>query len=454
MNPASAFGVVPYMVRACAKLFSFFGARPWVALVAAAVFGGATYFLVVEFRVRGALHAAQEGLDRDDLDDARRNIDYCLKLRLDAPTVLLLAARIARLHDAPNDAEQYLVKLEELHTTTAESLLERRLLSAQQGDLEPVLEALRSQLAQSAPDDRVALLILEALAKGFMERGVWPEAIAYANGLCPTPSQPRVESARHLCLRGMIWEKIAQQAEPHVAEQHALADFARAVELDPKQIDARLHLAGILYQAGRAAEAAAHFECVRGCRPDSAAALLGLAKCRIALAQLDAADQLLETLVTRYPDDWEGLLERGRQAFHHGQFVQAEAWLRRAVAAAPPYAAEPFRLLRYVLLAQKMDTPARHVQEQEERVEAANLRVEMLIMKASKPGVEAALCFEIGKSQTELGRPHAGSTWCLSALQIDPHYAPAHRALADCFDRLGQKSRAARHLQAAHEATP
>jgi tetratricopeptide (TPR) repeat protein len=324
----------------------------------------------------------------------------------------------------------------------------------QQGDLEAALDPLLARLAQAPPDGHEARQIREALARGFMERGLWPAAIDCANELCPTPTQPRPENPRYLFLRGLIWEKVTEQFEPHVAEQHALADFSRAVELAPKWVEARAHLAGMLYQAGHPLEAAAHFECARGCRPESPEVLLGLARCRVALAQPDVADQILETLTIKYPDHWAGLLERGRLTFHQGQYAVAEECLRRAAAAAPPYAAEPYRLLGFVLRAENQESAARQVKEKEDSVEAANLRVDVLSTKAKKPGADAALCCEVARDQMELGRPQAGASWYLSALQVDPHYGPAHQALADYFERVGQTSRAARHRQAAQEATP
>jgi tetratricopeptide (TPR) repeat protein len=440
------------MFGACAKSTSSVCARPWIALAAVPVCALAAYFIVAEFRVRESLQVAQRALERNDLDEAKRYVDQCLSLRPNAPTALLLAARIARLRDALNDAEQYLDTLDSVQASSGEGRQERLLLSAQQGDIELVLQGIESRLKELPADSPEAGLIMEAMAKGFMEQGAWEDAIRWANGLCALPSRPPSQAARHFFLRGMIWEKVTQFHMPHMADAQALADFVRAVELDAKHIDARLHLAGMLYQVGRPSEAATHFECVRGCRADLAEVLLGLARCRIALAQFDDADRALDALVSMYPDHSDGLLECGRQAFHRGQFIQAEEWLRHAARAAPPYATEPYRLLRLVLLSQQKEVEAREVQATEERIEAANRRIEMLTVEAGKPGANASLCCAIGRGLTDLGQPQAGTAWYLTALRHDPRCVPAHEALADHFDRLGQNSRAARHRQKAREA--
>jgi Tfp pilus assembly protein PilF len=47
------------------------------------------------------------------------------------------------------------------------------------------------------------------------------------------------------------------------------------------------------------------------------------------------------------------------------------------------------------------------------------------------------------------GAAEEGLRWLNSALKEDPHYAPAHKALADYYQRHGDFNRAAQHRQKA-----
>jgi hypothetical protein len=69
--------------------------------------------------------------------------------------------------------------------------------------------------------------------------------------------------------------------------------------------------------------------------PEDSAVVVALARCRIDLAEPDAAQQLLDELLAKHPDCAPALIERGRLALHRGEAAHAEEWLRRAVAWAP-----------------------------------------------------------------------------------------------------------------------
>ena len=52
----------------------------------------------------------------------------------------------------------------------------------------------------------------------------------------------------------------------------------------------------------------------------------------------------------------------------------------------------------------------------------------------------------------QAGVPEDGVRWLESALEIDPHYAPAHQALAEYYKQIGDRARSAQHLSEAKSA--
>jgi hypothetical protein len=55
------------------------------------------------------------------------------------------------------------------------------------------------------------------------------------------------------------------------------------------------------------------------------------------------------------------------------------------------------------------------------------------------------LCHDIGRRLSRLGREPEAISWYFAAVGEDESYAPAHAALAEYFQRTGQRYRAARH---------
>lgn len=229
--------------------------RPWLVFLVVGVLevaAVATYFMGVRLRLQNSLQTAQRALDQDHLEEAQQHLDLCLQLKPDDPTILLLAARTARRRDDLEQAERHLAALERRPGDPLERVLERRLLSAQYGDLESTESTLWSLTEADNPH---ASLVLEAMTKGFLERSRSADAARSVILLL----QRRPESPCAHLLRGKVWESLEQSPE---VEEGALAEYRRALQLNPQLAAARSCLARRLHRAGHAWEAAAHFECV------------------------------------------------------------------------------------------------------------------------------------------------------------------------------------------------
>jgi tetratricopeptide (TPR) repeat protein len=406
-----------------------------LALVLPAV-GIAVAFLWAEHH----LDVGRRALDRHAFAAAQHHFELYLKVHFRSATGHLLAAQAARRRDAYGEAESHLADCLRLGGMTEATALERLLLTAQQGDLADMEGLLK---ARTSPGDPDAVPVLEALAKGYGKRFWQADALACLNELLQR--QPR--HAQALLMRARAWEDRAEKGEAE-READALRDYEQVIELAPS-VEARLGRAGALYRLGRPRESLSEYERLGQDRPDDPDVLLGLARCRYALHDVDEARRPLDALLAQQPDHAAGLLERGRLALHAGDQARAEAWLSRAAALAPAGDCEPYRLLGQCLEVERKDEEARRCSDLLRDRELDVLRVERRILQANRDPHDIALRYDIALDLMRLGRERDGVAALFLVLEQQPRHGPAHAALADYFQRAGQPDRAARHRRAA-----
>jgi tetratricopeptide (TPR) repeat protein len=397
-----------------------------VALALALVLLGAGAAAVL-LGARYQLDAARRALDHYDFQQAQNHLDLYLMVHFRSAGGHLLAARAARRRDACDEAESHLAACLRLEGMTEATALERLLLTAQQGDLADMEGLLK---AHTSPGDPEAVLVLEALAKGYANRFWEADELACLNELLDR--QPRHPQA--LLMRARLWEGRVLKGETERATG-ALRDYEQAVELNPT-FESRLGLAGALYRVGRPRDALSEYDRLRRDRADDPEVLLGLARCRYSLHEVDEARRLLDALLERHPD-------------HAGELADAEAWLSRAAAAAPPYDCEPQRLLAQCLEVAGRDEEARRCLDVLREREANALRVDRNILRANRDPHDVALRYDIARDLMRLGREQDGVAALFLVLEQEPGHRPAHTALADYFERTGRPDRAARHRRAA-----
>jgi tetratricopeptide (TPR) repeat protein len=352
------------------------------------------------------------------------------------PAALLKAAREARRAGNYDEAEKFLKELEKRKGDDEAARLERVLLRGQQGDpaAEKELRATIKNKEAGAAD-----LALEALALGYLATYRHAEAARALDQWLEL--EPKSTTA--LALRGRLRERGFRTAD-------AEADYQRALELDPGHRDARLRLADLLLDQARAPEALAHFERLARVRKDDPAVVIGLARCRFALGQVEEATKLLDDLLARHPKLPDGLRERGKVTLAGGDADKALVYLRRAEEAAPYDVQTAYQLAKCLKLLGK-EEQAKQQLARLERLQADGVRVAKLATRIERSDDDAALFSEMGVTLLRLGQERAGVWWLERALRSDPAHAATHRALADYYDKAGDKEAAERHRKLAEK---
>jgi tetratricopeptide (TPR) repeat protein len=375
-------------------------------------------------------HAAQQALERRDLEAAQHHLEACLRVWPRSASIHFLAARTARRRDALAEARRHLTTCQQLEGVTPTRSLEWKLLRTQEGELDRFESDLQALVEQHHPDQ---VLILEALARGYQTALRLPEFLTTVDLLLAL--QPDHFQAHFW--RGQVADSLGRPED-------ALASFQKAVDLEPRAEEARLRLAVTLERLGHPREARAHYDYLRQRQPDNPEVLLGLARCRREAHELEEARQLVDEMLKVHPAQVAALVERGRLAFYLESPDAAEVWLQRAVTQGP-HDRDAHRLLLVYLEAQGKTDAARQCRAALQQIEGDIARSATLMLQVMDTPHDAALRSEVGILLLRLGQEEEGLHWLATALQEDPGHRPTHNALAEYYERTGQPERAARH---------
>jgi tetratricopeptide (TPR) repeat protein len=286
-------------------------------------------------------------------------------------------------------------------------------------------------------DHLESLLILEALSQGYMKTFRLPEALRCLDRwLARAPDVPQA----------LVWR--AEAALRLHREGRALEDYRRAVALDPGRRGARRRLAELLLEASAPREALGHFERLAAEQPDEPAVLLGLARCLRQLGEPDQALPVIEKLLAERPGDPGALCERGQLELAAGRYAEAEVWLHKAVEAAPYEEEVVYNLMLCMQRLERRDEAAKW-RARLDGIGADLQRLSAVVRQIPDRPHDPDLRRQAGEIMLHNGHEEEGLRWLRSALEQDPGHRPTHRALADYFDRRGEKEEAERHRRLA-----
>ena len=388
------------------------------------------------YRAGRQWHAAEDALHRYDLDAAAAALDRYIELRPRDPAGYFLAARTARRQGRFVEAGRYLGQSEQLGGPTDATRLEWDLILVQQGQLDGVDARLRATIGPDHPD---APLVLEAMARSYLDAGRFPDA----QQACDLWRSRQPENPWPWLWSGWI-------AERHHYLHIAIGEYRRAVELAPDYVEARAALARVLLRQRQAAPAAEHYEWLLARNPDDPEALLGLAGCRVEQGRTGEAVPLLDRVLERNPFSYTGLYLRGKAALEQGDPVAAEDWLRRAVGE-QPNEVEALHHLVSSLRAQRKDAEVDSLARRLDELRADLDRFEKALGMSSARPADAAPTREAGVIALRLGRTAEGLNLLRDSLRRKGDPRPTHAALAGYYRQAGDPARAAFHQRFADQ---
>ncbi len=295
-----------------------------VGLVVIAGAGLAFYQFGLRLWADSQYAAAKEAGARHDYHEAGTRLEAFIQVRPDDPAGWLLVAQTARQSGDFAHAEQFLRVAETKRAPAAGIALERRLLPLHSGNLQqsdPLLD-----LCAREPHKEESALILEAIAEGSLRARDVPRLRAAAQ-LWLKQSTSAADQAH-----GYVWlghaNKLGNETGP------AIANFQKAVELDPDHPFARILLAASLIH-DQPEDARPHLDLLRRKKPDDPEVLFQTARMHRQLGQLEEAARLLDQVLASGPNLVPALTERARIAMDLKQPEQAERWLQKARRRAP-----------------------------------------------------------------------------------------------------------------------
>jgi tetratricopeptide (TPR) repeat protein len=383
--------------------------------------------------------AAESAIQRRDFSAAEEHLHHCLAVWPKRPDLYLLLAQCARRSNGFDQAGEYLADYERLGGSARSATLERLLARAQQGDLPASVEApLVVGVRQGVPETS---LILEALTRGYL--------FSYRLG-------PALDSVQRLLRRepdhvqALVWRGWVREGMHNFPQ--AEDDYRQALALDPDHFEARLRLAEVLLSRKRPGEAKDHFERLLETRPEHVAARLGLARCLRQLRQPGLARRLLTDLRAEPSAASAILRELGKVAQDQKDLAEAEDWFRKAFAADPHDQENSYTLAQCLFRRRKKAEGTRYL-NLSKRQEADLKRLWELNQKAGNAGRDPSFHMEAATICLRNGQPREAVRWLSGALQIAPGHKPAHRLLADSYEKMGNAKLAAQHRRIAGEAT-
>ena len=413
--------------------------RRMLLVLALALVGGAVVW-APSLRADYHLRNAKRALDARDYDQADAELARHLEFRPASAEGNFLLARLSRRMGQAQRARKHLDASLTAGFSKDAVALERHLLGAQDGDFGGGADALLRRAIEN-PTER--FYVFEALSQGYTKTYRLSEARYCLNRML----EDEPENVYALVRRGWVLERLGDN-------EAAQEDYRRAVLLRPDNLLGRRRLADNLFYISRdAAEAVGHYEAVWRESPGDAAVGVTLAQCRLQLGRSDEARGLLDELLAAHPDDVAALVERGKLAVAEDQCEQGEVWLRRALER-DPASLSACRELAQCLGRRGQPEEAARYRQRFENLKAERVKLDTLIARAGQQPGDAALRCEVARLFRLFGEPQEAERWLAAALRIDPRCRPAHEALAECYERRGERDMAEHHKFLARTLPP
>lgn len=303
--------------------------------------------------------------------------------------------------------------------------------AAREGDFDGAEPRLKASLARVPADVEV----LQALATGYLSLGRKGEAEAF---LTRWLDQAPTETAA-LELRLALFRDLARY-------DAALADLDRLIALDPENPALRRRRPGLLFNAGRFAEAdQACQECL-GRQPGDRG-LLGLhAQVKRAEKEFTAAGEILDRILRDAPQDAGALMAKAFLLYDTDQPAQAIPLYRQVLQLDPSrQRTARYHLSLALARVNPNDPEARRLIDEVRHMQDA----ELLLADSDKQPDNIPLQVRSARAQFENNDLRRALKILEHILRLEPRSPGAHTLLAEIYEKEGRLELAAEHRRLA-----
>jgi tetratricopeptide (TPR) repeat protein len=219
--------------------------------------------------------------------------------------------------------------------------------------------------------------------------------------------------------------------------EEAIAQFRKAVQLDPDCASARVNLGNGLAQTGRVDEAIAQFLKALEIAPDTSAAHYSLAVAFVDIGRVDEGIAHYQKALQLRPDYAYAHSNLGTVFAQRGRLDEAIAHFQKAVEIKPNFALAHNNLGNALQQKGRLDEAIAHYQKALQiKPDYAEAHFNLAVALAQQGKAEEAL-------------PHFQE-----AVELNPDFAPAHHALGNALQQKGRLDEAMIQYQAAHQINP
>jgi len=227
--------------------------------------------------------------------------------------------------------------------------------------------------------------------------------------------------------------------------ENAIEDYSKALELNPDLPNTRLRVAELRLEHNKVKEAEAHLELLAKQFPERADVKARLGQCRFIQDKREEARSLLEEAERDMPDDAPVLIDLAQLDMQEGHWDKAESRLRHALSLDSTNAEARYNLAACLEHSGRA-AEAEAAREQWRKDTALLQRVSKTIQsEAERPTRDPDRLSEVGAAMLGAKNIQVGLWWLHRALKFDPNHQPTHQALADYYERIGDKDKAALH---------
>jgi tetratricopeptide (TPR) repeat protein len=371
--------------------------------------------------------SAQTAVKEGRLDEARRSLRVCLFFWPNSVEVNVLAARAARLGGDFDGAESYLNRCPKTAAVEVEYLLMR----VQRGEVDEVAPVLWRCVEDKNPE---SVLILRTLSAAYIHNLRFDRAF---------PCLERWIKEAPFDAEAYYWRASVRERMSNFDD--ALLDYRTAVEVDPDHSWARLKYAELYLDKSNPEAAAPHLELLHEQFPDRAQVTARLGQCRYLQGRLAEARQLLEPAVERLPNDPALLVCLAKLELQEKHPKKAEEWLRRVLKIDPTDIEARYQLVKALGL-QGRDREAKEALVEFEKDRLLLKRASELLTKGTdRSSSTADELYDIGSVFLRSGQLRLAEYWLIRALERDPNHLPAHKAVAELYEKKGEPDKADAH---------